>query len=179
MQAAQLGINPDSIERQFRHILQLGSRWNAVVLLDEADVYIAKRGADLQQNAIVASFLRMLEHHTATIFMTTNRAEDVDDAILSRCLARITYKAPDKESQRRIWGVISGLNRIDLCEADIAEIVERHDTLSGRDIKQVVKLASLWAARNGEAVSPETVDFVTEFLPTLNPVRKAGDTHAA
>ena len=179
VQAAQLGINPDSIERQFRHILQLGSRWNAVVLLDEADVYIAKRGTDLQQNAIVASFLRMLEHHTATIFMTTNRAEDVDDAILSRCLARITYKAPDKESQKRIWGVISGLNRIGLCEADIAEIVERHDTLSGRDIKQVVKLASLWAARKGEAVSPETVDFVTEFLPTLNPARKAGENHVA
>ena len=179
VQAAQLGINPESIERQFRHILQLGSRWNAVVLLDEADVYIARRGADLQQNSIVASFLRMLEHHTATIFMTTNRAEDVDDAILSRCLARITYKVPDKYSQKRIWQVISGLNGIDLCDADIAEIVRRHGSLSGRDIKQVVKLASLWAARKGEQVTPETVDFVTEFLPTLSVSAEAGENHAA
>ena len=179
VQAAQLGINPDSIERQFRHILQLGSRWNAVVLLDEADVYIARRGTDLQQNSIVASFLRMLEHHTATIFMTTNRAEDVDDAILSRCLARITYKAPDRDSQRHIWQVISGLNGIELRDADIEEIVRRHDSLSGRDIKQVVKLASLWAAGNGEAVSPETVDFVTEFLPTLRISAPVGEDHAA
>ena len=179
VQAAQLGINPESIERQFRHILQLGSRWNAVVLLDEADVYIAKRGTDLQQNSIVASFLRMLEHHTATIFMTTNRAEDVDDAILSRCLARIIYKAPDRDSQKRIWRVISGLNGIGLRDADIEEIVRRHDSLSGRDIKQVVKLASLWAAGNGEAVSPETVDFVTEFLPTLRVSAPVGEDHAA
>ena len=167
VQAAQLGVNPDTIEKQFNNILLLGSRWNAVVLLDEADVYIAQRGTDLIQNSIVAAFLRMLEHHTATIFMTTNRADDVDDAVLSRCLARITYNKPDKANQRQIWKVMSDLNGVNLSECDIDEIVERHSSLSGRDIKQVVKLASLWAANHGEPVSPSTVAFVTEFLPTL------------
>ena len=169
VQAAQLGTNPDTIEQELRNILSLGSRWNAVVLLDEADVYIAKRGSALQQNAIVATFLRVLENHTATIFMTTNRVSDVDDAVLSRCMARITYKMPDTTSQKKIWKVISDLNDVDLCETSIEEIVARHDRLSGRDIKQVVKLASLWAARHEEPVTPATVDFVTEFLPTLMP----------
>ena len=168
VQAAQLGVNPDTIEKQFNRILMLGSRWNAVVLLDEADVYIAKRGTNLNQNAIVATFLRMLENHTATIFMTTNRANDVDDAVLSRCLARITYKKPDKANQRMIWKVMSDLNGINLPECDIEQIVERHGSLSGRDIKQVIKLASLWAANHDEVVSPATVDFVVEFLPTLS-----------
>ena len=167
VQAAQLGINPETIEGQLRKILQLGSRWNAVVLLDEADVYIGKRGSDLIQNSIVAAFLRILEQHSSTIFMTTNRANDVDDAVLSRCLARINYDNPDTDSQRQIWKVMSELNSVNLSDPDIDEIVERHSTFSGRDIKQIVKLAALWASRHNESVSPSTVDFVSEFLPTL------------
>ena len=110
--AAQLGVNASDIERNLRETLQKGSRWNAVVLLDEADVYIAERGTDIHQNAIVAAFLRVLENHTATIFMTTNRLESVDDAVASRCLARIDYKVPDTDAQKRIWEVLSGLNGV-------------------------------------------------------------------
>ena len=168
VQAAQLGVNPDTIEREFRAILNLGSRWNAVVLLDEADVYIAKRGNNLAQNSIVASFLRILEQHTATIFMTTNRAEDVDDAVLSRCLARITYAAPDTDSQKLIWRVMADLNGVNMAEHEIETIVRRHHSLTGRDIKQTLKLATLWAAGHDGNVTPEIVDFVTGFLPTLN-----------
>ena len=91
VQAAQLGIAADKIEESLAHILNLGNRWNAVVLLDEADVYISERGHDLAQNAIVAAFLRVLENHTSTVFLTTNRIGMVDDAIASRCLARIDY----------------------------------------------------------------------------------------
>lgn len=65
--AAQLGINPNDIERNLAGILAKGSRWNAVVLLDEADVYVNERGHDLSQNAIVAAFLRVLERHTAAM----------------------------------------------------------------------------------------------------------------
>ena len=168
VQAAQLGVDPEHIESNLNRILRLGSRWNAVVLLDEADVYIAQRGSDLTQNSIVASFLRILENHTATIFLTTNRAQDVDDAVLSRCLARITYGKPDTENQKRIWEVISELNNVNLSSDKIDEIVARHDSLSGRDIKQILKLASLWAASNDQEVSPDTIDFVTAFLPTID-----------
>ena len=168
VQAAQLGVNPDTIEQHFRSILNLGSRWNAVVLLDEADVYIAERGSDLAQNSIVASFLRILEQHTATVFMTTNRTGNVDDAVLSRCLARITYEPPDKESQRRIWSVMADLNGVDLAKCEIDEIVSRHGSMTGRDIKQALKLGALWAEGHGGRVAPETIDFVTSFLPTLN-----------
>lgn len=168
VQAAQLGVNPDTIERQFRTILDLGSRWNAVVLLDEADVYIAKRGNDLQQNSIVASFLRILEAHTATIFLTTNRTEDVDDAVLSRCLARITYDTPDTDSQKQIWKVISDINGVALSPQEVETIVDRHGSMTGRDIKQTLKLGSLWAAGNDGSVTPEVIDFVTGFLPTIN-----------
>ena len=164
--AAQLGVGANDIERNLRSVLQRGSRWNAVVLLDEADVYINERGSDLDQNAIVAAFLRTLEQHTATIFMTTNRIERVDDAVVSRCLARIDYGMPDSEARRRIWEVLSRLNGTGLTEAEIATIVEQHDDLSGRDIKQLLKLASLWCENRDDVVGPVAIGFVRQFLPT-------------
>ena len=185
--AAQLGVSANDIERNLRETLQKGSRWNAVVLLDEADVYIAERGTDIHQNAIVAAFLRVLENHTATIFMTTNHLEGVDDAVASRCLARIDYEMPSKEDQRLIWKVLSELNGVYfyfkgcshrkpgdkawcIChEAVIERIVGKHDDLSGRDIKQLLKLAALWSESQGREIELDTIDFVRQFLPTREP----------
>lgn len=166
VQAAQLGTDADKVEDNLRDILSKGSRWNAVVLLDEADVYISERSANLHQNAIVAAFLRRLEHHTATIFMTTNRLESVDDAVISRCLARIDYDLPSRDAQRDIWGVLNRLNGAGLSDSDIETIVEQHNDLSGRDIKQLLKLASLWCENHEEEIGPRSIGFVRQFLPT-------------
>ena len=170
VQAAQLGISPDNIEQNLRAILRKGSRWNAVVLIDEADVYINERGLDLDQNAIVAAFLRILEQHTATIFMTTNHIDRVDDAIISRCLARIDYQMPSVEAQKRIWQVLNRLNDTGLSDYQIDRMVADNPDLSGRDIKQLLKLASLWAESQGSEVDRSTVGFVRQFLPTRSMV---------
>ena len=188
VQAAQLGVSANDIENNLRDTLQKGSRWNAVVLLDEADVYIAERGTDIHQNAVVAAFLRVLENHTATIFMTTNHLEGVDDAVASRCLARIDYRMPAAEAQQRIWKVLSELNGVAfkpprgcshrrpgdggwcICSDDVIErIVRKHDDLSGRDIKQLLKLASLWSESQGREIELDTINFVRQFLPARGP----------
>ena len=166
VQAAQLGTDPDKIESNLVRVLNRGSRWNAVVLLDEADVYIHERGTNLQQNAIVAAFLRVLERHTATIFMTTNHIRAVDDAIASRCIARIDYDTPTREQQREIWTILNHLNASQLSPVDIDLITSNHHDLTGRDIKQILKLASLWAANHGTPIDPEVIDFVKQFVPS-------------
>ena len=166
VQAAQLGTVPDGIEERLRAILQRGSRWNAVVLLDEADVYIEERGGDIHRNAVVAAFLKVLERHAATIFLTTNRLDRVDDAVASRCLARIDYRLPSPEDQKRIWQVLNDKNGTGLAADVIERIVARRDDLSGRDIKQLLKLASLWAAGSGQPITAEIVDFVAAFIPS-------------
>jgi len=51
----ELSTEVASLEKQLVDIFRLGSRWGAVVLLDEADVLMQQRTAsDLQRNAIVA-----------------------------------------------------------------------------------------------------------------------------
>jgi len=64
------------------------------MLIDEADVYIRKRSDDIAANAVVGIFLRVLEYFDGLLFLTTNRIDDIDEAIISRCIALIRYLAP-------------------------------------------------------------------------------------
>jgi ATPase family associated with various cellular activities (AAA) len=143
--SGQLGLKSDEVERNLEDILKRASRWGAVLLLDEADVYIRRRGNDLQHNAVVASFLRTLEYFDGLLFMTTNRGEDVDDAILSRCIAVIKYEMPSKQDAIRIWKVLSSQFKIDINDDFIDTLTDRFPRISGRDIKELLKLTSRFA----------------------------------
>lgn len=167
IQAAQLGISANHVEANITQFLARGSRWGAIVLIDEADVYIRARDKDMEHNAIVASLLRVLEYQTSILFMTTNLAETVDDAIVSRCIARINYQHPSTDDQAKIWRVLADLNSIPLKDTAIAENVKRHPTLAGRDIKQLLKLACLHTAKSKRAITPNLIDFVAQFQPTI------------
>lgn len=53
--AADLGHNPISLERNLLTFFRDANDWDAIVLLDEADVYLEKRGIqDLKRNSIVS-----------------------------------------------------------------------------------------------------------------------------
>ena len=147
--------------------MRRASRWNAFLLLDEAIVYFGERGNNLIQNAIVGVFLRVLEYHSSLMFLTTNRPEIVDDAIASRCIARIDYKYPSLDDQKKIWNVLSKTSNIQLTPEIINEIVSKHNKLSGRDIKNLLKLANLQAVSKDEKLSLAHVSYVIQFSPTM------------
>lgn len=166
VQASQLGTDPDTLEKELLKVLARAKRWSAVMLLDEADVYVHRRGNDLQQNAIVGVFLRVLEYHSSILFLTTNRPEDVDDAIASRCVARIDYGIPDVKDQGRIWRVLADAGQVKLSDATIAKITAGNPKLSGRDVKNLLKLACLISRSRRKDITPETIEFVRQFKPT-------------
>lgn len=57
--AGELGMNPTNLERQLKDILELATSWRAVLLIDEADVFLEKRNStQLDRNALVGVFLR-------------------------------------------------------------------------------------------------------------------------
>lgn len=164
VQCSQLGTDPDALEEALLKVFIRAKRWNAVLLLDEADVYVHERGQDMQQNAIVGVFLRVLEYMSSVMFLTSNRPEDIDDAIASRCIARLNYVAPGVENQKRIWRVLSDGAGIKIAKADIARITQANLHLSGRDVKNLLKLAAL--LQQGKPVTPEAIQFVKQFKPT-------------
>jgi hypothetical protein len=49
------------------------------MLLDEADVFLAARDRrDLQRNAVVSVFLRVLEYYSGILFLTTSKVGAFD-----------------------------------------------------------------------------------------------------
>lgn len=166
VQCSQLGTTPGDVAANLAVVLARANRWNAILLLDEADVYIRKRGGDIDQNAIVGVFLRLLEYASCILFMTTNLADNVDDAVASRCIARLHYGPPTVGDQVKIWMVLSRLNSIPLTEEDARLFAERHPGISGRDVKNLLKLASFVAQSEGKPLAVETLEYVLQFKPT-------------
>ena len=54
--AGDLGIDPGRVERRLLEVFRVANAWKAVVLLDEADIFLEKRRMeDLQRNELVSS----------------------------------------------------------------------------------------------------------------------------
>jgi AAA+ superfamily predicted ATPase len=83
--AGELGTKPDEVDKRLKLILELSHKWDAVLLLDEADVFLQKRdNKDVKRNSLVSIFLRQLEYFQGVLFLTTNRINDCDPAFESR-----------------------------------------------------------------------------------------------
>lgn len=151
--SGQLGLDVAQMEHQLKEALTRAQRWGAVMLIDEADVYIKRRRDDLRMNAVVGVFLRVLEYFNGLLFLTTNRVDDIDEAIVSRCIALIKYHSPDAADRARIWRVMVDQFGLAVDDALIAALVEQFPGASGRDIKGLAKLVAKFCARKGEVPS--------------------------
>jgi hypothetical protein len=62
MSAGDLGIESYEVESSLSNVLEMCTKWNGVLLLDEADVFLEQRSAnDLERNKLVSSkFWRIL-----------------------------------------------------------------------------------------------------------------------
>ena len=164
VQCAQLGTDPDVLEKRLNKVLERASRWKAVLLLDEADVYIRARGTDLVQNAIVGVFLRVLEYYPGILFMTSNLGNEIDQAIESRMAAKIEYPAPDKKSAMEIWAIQMDNHGWEADKGLIDEMTDTYPDLSGRGIRSLIKLATLLARfRKKDFMTKELLDHAAKF----------------
>jgi SpoVK/Ycf46/Vps4 family AAA+-type ATPase len=102
--AGELGIDARELEKQLSNIFQIAKQWDAILLLDEADVFLEKRSSqNLQRNGLVSVFLRKLEYCTGILFLTTNRVSEFDEAILSRIHLLLRYNNLTSDARRDIW----------------------------------------------------------------------------
>jgi SpoVK/Ycf46/Vps4 family AAA+-type ATPase len=109
MSAGDPGTDPRDVEVKLTFIMDNVARWNAVLLLDEADVFLEARSvSDLERNKLVSIFLRMLEYYSGIFFLTTNRIKDIDDAFHSRIHVTVNYPDLSQGSRRCIWEAFLG-----------------------------------------------------------------------
>jgi SpoVK/Ycf46/Vps4 family AAA+-type ATPase len=119
-----------------------------VVLLDEADIFLEERTlADLERNALVSVFLRVLEYYDGILILTSNRVGTFDEAFKSRIQLALHYENLTLSQRRKIWR--NFLNRLkDLQEPriDFDDIYDHIDDLAreemnGRQIRNAITTA--------------------------------------
>lgn len=66
-----IGTDETQMEHELAKWFSLSERWQAILLLDEADVYFEKRASgQLQRNSLVSAFLRSMEYYHGILFLT-------------------------------------------------------------------------------------------------------------
>ncbi|KAL3470590.1 P-loop containing nucleoside triphosphate hydrolase protein [Aspergillus californicus] len=99
-----IGTNAEKVERYLESVLYLGTAWQCVVRLDEADIFLEERTQqDLKRNALVSVFLRVLEYYSGILFLTSNQVGTFDEAFKSRVHLTLHYPTLEEASRRRIW----------------------------------------------------------------------------
>ena len=92
------------------------------------------------------------------MFMTTNRFDAIDEAILSRMHIKIQYAALSKAARRKIWKLhLEKIGHV-VSESQIVELSEH--VLNGRAIANITYLASLMAG--GDVI---TWDHLQQSIP--------------
>ena len=161
LSAGDLGTKPAEVESSLSNILEMNTKWNAVLLLDEADVFLEARSShDLERNKLVSIFLRLLEYYEGILFLTTNRVDNIDAAFESRIHLSLEYEELDKEARRHVWRTFLGRS------SDVGEFTPDQleslaaVELNGRQIKNVLKTAQLLASKQDRSLVFEHVDTV-------------------
>ncbi|KAK6841173.1 hypothetical protein PG987_002033 [Apiospora arundinis] len=99
-----LGTTAQEVEGALEQNFSLASRWNCILLIDEADVFLGERNReDFKRNSLVAVFLRMMEYYSGILFLTTNRVGVFDEAFTSRIHISLYYPPLKREATRQIF----------------------------------------------------------------------------
>ncbi|KAJ6264061.1 hypothetical protein Dda_0202 [Drechslerella dactyloides] len=176
--AGSLGTDAVSVEKNLDRILQLCTIWKAVLLLDEADVYLEQRSLhDIQRNALVSIFLRLLEYYHGILFLTSNRVETFDEAIQSRIHIAIRYNDLTPDARAQVWknfiAKIEGSGtKTSIVETDFDELAPL--MLNGRQIKNATRTALGIADRRGETLGLKHLKMVLGVVDAFEKDMVAG-----
>ncbi|KAJ5609517.1 hypothetical protein N7528_010084 [Penicillium herquei] len=160
LSAGDLGSDSSDVESNLSDIMGLVPRWGAVLLIDEADVFMeARDSSDLKRNELVSIFLRLLEYYEGILFLTTNRAENIDPAFESRIHVTIRYPDLSEAVRRQIWTQFISTTAIKVLPNDELDSASRIK-LNGRQIKNVIRTAHLLAQYENSPLKFEHIQMV-------------------
>ncbi|KAI5859741.1 P-loop containing nucleoside triphosphate hydrolase protein [Durotheca rogersii] len=131
-------------EVALQRLLKHATKWQAVVLLDEADVVLEGRsdspGKTSTHNALVAVLLKHLEYFAGIVVLTSNLVRVFDTAMKSRIHLALEYHPPDVDMMHQIWktavsAIPESERELDL-DVDLQEFLASE--LNGREIANCI-----------------------------------------
>lgn len=162
--SGDLGSSSGYVDAALSRTMDLASTWKAVLLIDEADVFLEQRSmSDLQRNAMVSVFLRALEYYSGILFLTTNRVDTFDEAFRSRIHVPIRYTNLTFASRLRIWRNLCARvpGGVDIDEEGMKKLA-KHD-FNGRQIKNIIKAGESLAAFDSVKLDFAQLEQVTKL----------------
>ncbi|KAK5079140.1 hypothetical protein LTR64_002439 [Lithohypha guttulata] len=166
LNSGELGIQPMEVEDNLNKALMLAVAWNAVLLIDEADVFLEQRSVqNLQRNCLVSLFLRVLEYFQGVLFLTTNRVSTFDPAFKSRIHLALKYNALTATARKELFAnFISRTSKNPPIFDD--ETLGRLAAvdINGRQIKNAVRTASALARDQGVELNEDHLQVVIETI---------------
>jgi SpoVK/Ycf46/Vps4 family AAA+-type ATPase len=168
-----IGTDAESVEKYLESVLLIGTIWECVVLLDEADVFLEERQVtDLARNALVSVFLRVLEYYDGILILTSNRVGTFDEAFKSRVQLAVHYPALDEDGRFEIWRNFVSTLKDKNVEMDFKELNQKipllaRNKLNGRQIRNLVwtaaQLAKFKKERLEYAHLEQVIEIANEF----------------
>lgn len=167
---ADIGTSETNVERELVKWFSLAEAWNAIVLVDEADIFLETREhRDLNRNGLVSAFLRRLEYFEGFIALTTNRPGQIDDAFVSRIHVAIRYKPFGPKDRQEIWrGFFKKLVDEKKGQIRVAQEAknwvlknaeENQKQMNGRDIRNALQTAITLAEYSHREAAANDPDF--------------------
>ena len=175
---AELGTAPNVAEDKLLDVFADASRWDAVMVIDEADVFLEERigTTDINRNALVSVLLRVLEYYDGIIILTTNRITSLDVAVQSRMHLAIQYKDLNHGQKKSIFTKFldcvpeDQIQDREKINRELDWICKRTD-LNGRQIRNIVSAAQALAKSQRQKLSYDHLsnvyDATSDFLQSL------------
>ncbi|EEH40126.2 hypothetical protein PAAG_08975 [Paracoccidioides lutzii Pb01] len=153
--AGDFGIKADDLEEHLSRVLDLVRRWDAILLLDEADVFLSERSVNgLHHNALVSVFLRSLEYFEGITFLTTNRHTTLDPAMQSRIHVSIKYECLSWEAKSRVWNKQLSNAGAKISRKELEKLMNKNS--NGRQIKNIAR--ATFALAKGGAITTTPIE---------------------
>lgn len=157
-----VGTKAEDVEKYLESVLHLGKIWDCVVLLDEAEVFLERRSLDdLQRNALVSVFLRVIEYHEGILILTSNRVGTFDEAFRSRIQIAVHYPPLRAYQRLQIWkNFIDRLESFNDGAVDVDGLRDHLEELqdieiNGRQIRNAITTARQYAEWKDQVMNYE------------------------
>ncbi|KAL8827476.1 MAG: hypothetical protein Q9170_007000 [Blastenia crenularia] len=134
---SDIGTDPAVAERNLNFYFDRAKLWDAIILIDEADIYMERREVqDLTRNSLVSSFLRAMENCQSILFLTTNRVGAFDDAFISRIHVTLYYPDFSEDDRKKVWR--NFFDKLIKERGDIMRVpIDTKDYTNGQEIRAV------------------------------------------
>lgn len=136
----------ENVESHLRKWFTLAAKWDAILLIDEADLFLEQRKeGDLSRNSLSTVFLRTMEYYKGVLFLTTNRPGHIDDSFISRITYPINYPPLSQETKAKLVDKFvdrfEETNTVEFEPSAVRYLKANCDALNGRQIRNMLQNA--------------------------------------